>query len=220
MSNAETLQQHNSKLNVNNTNLNSILDTINNLPSGGQGGGEQNVKITNAQYLFYKGARTDYLNEILALCDNVTIMESMFSDCSNLTKLDLSKLDTSNTTNMRQMFEDCSKLTELNVKNFNTAKVTNMSYLFAYCYVLKKIDLSNFDTSNVTNMTSMFYACNTLRLLDIRNFTFDKVTSYSGMFHNVPANCEIIVKSNTEKEWVLARRSDLTNVKTVAELGE
>lgn len=32
MSNAETLQQHNTRLNKNNTNLNSILDTINNLP--------------------------------------------------------------------------------------------------------------------------------------------------------------------------------------------
>ena len=33
-------------------------------------------------------------------------------------------------------------------------------------------------------------------------------------------NCEIIVKDDTAKSWLLARRSDLTNVKTVAELGE
>ena len=36
MSNKETLQQHNSRLNANNTDLSSILDTINNLPSGGK----------------------------------------------------------------------------------------------------------------------------------------------------------------------------------------
>lgn len=35
MSNAETLQQHNSRLNANNTNLNSILETVNNLPNNG-----------------------------------------------------------------------------------------------------------------------------------------------------------------------------------------
>ena len=32
--------------------------------------------------------------------------------------------------------------------------------------------------------------------------------------------CSAIVKDDTAKSWVLARRSDLTNVKTVAELGE
>lgn len=257
-----------------------------------------NVKITDAQYLFYQGARLDYMNEILALCENVTNMrnmfynckdltelnlskfntekvtnmEYMFSHCSNLTSLDLSIFNTANVTNMSymfyscegltslnlssfntdnvtgisRMFHYCNKLTELDLSNFNTKKVTSMDYMFNSCSNLTNLDisnfdtsnvkdmrymfnscsnlisldLSNFDTSNVTNMNSMFDSCRSLQYLDIRNFTFDKVTSYSSMFYRVPVNCEIIVKSDVEKEWVLTQRSDLTNVKTVAELGE
>lgn len=37
MNNKETLQSHNSRLNTNNVNLSSILETINNLPSAGRG---------------------------------------------------------------------------------------------------------------------------------------------------------------------------------------
>ena len=36
---------------------------------------------------------------------NVTNMEGMFRDCSNLTSLDLASWDTSNVTNMSNMFE-------------------------------------------------------------------------------------------------------------------
>ena len=66
-------------------------------------------------------------------------------------------------------------------------------------------------------MSGVFNGCSSLTSLDIRNFDFAKVTSYSGMFTSVPSNCEIIVKDDTAKEWVLARRSDFVNVKTVVE---
>ena len=65
----------------------------------------------------------------------------------------------------------------------------------------------------------MFYNCASLRSLDIRNFDFTKVTSYSRMFYNVPANCKIIVKDDTAKEWITSKFTNLTNVVTVAELG-
>lgn len=45
MSNAETLQQHNSRLGENNTELSSILDTINNLPIRGQDGAVNDVLV-------------------------------------------------------------------------------------------------------------------------------------------------------------------------------
>ena len=48
------------------------------------------VKITNANYLFHEKVRLDYLNEILALCENVISTDHMFSFCTNLTSLYLS----------------------------------------------------------------------------------------------------------------------------------
>lgn len=49
MSNKTTLQTNNNKLSANNTDLASILNTINNLPeagSGGSGGSQENINVT------------------------------------------------------------------------------------------------------------------------------------------------------------------------------
>jgi surface protein len=113
----------------------------------------------------------------------------------------------------------CSSLEKVDLKGIDTSKITNMGSMFNYCGNLTSLDLSDFDTSNVTNTQMMFYNCKKLKYLDIRSFVFDKVTAFHGsMFGNIPADCLIIVKGDTEKEWVLARRSDLTNIKTVAEI--
>ena len=150
--------------------------------------------------------------------NNVTTMTGMFQVCNSLTNLDVSKFNASKVTNMDSMFYGCNKLTNLDVSNFNASKVTDMSSMFYNCTSLISLDLSTIDTSNVTDMGSLFYNCRALTSLDIRNFDFGKVTSYTSIFKNIPAGCEIIVKDNTAKEWVLAVRNDFTNVKTVAEL--
>jgi surface protein len=91
--------------------------------------------------------------------------------------------------------------------------------MFSQCSSLTSLDLSSFDTSKVTNMGNMFYSCKNLKYLDIRNFTFSGVSSYGNMFSSVPADCEIIVKDDGARSWILTRRSDFTNVKTVTEVG-
>ena len=90
--------------------------------------------------------------------------------------------------------------------------------MFNYCYYITKLDLSSFYTPNLTNTGSMFQNCMRLTHLDMRNFTFDNVTSYSGMFNNVSSSCLIIVKGDTEKQWITSKFTSLKNVKTVAEL--
>ena len=150
--------------------------------------------------------------------DNIIDYKYLYQNVT-ATQIDVSGLKSSNVKYMQYMFQGCSKVTNLDLSHFITSNVTDMSYMFKSCSSLTELDLSNFVTTNVTNMSQMFYGCSKLTSLDIRNFDFTKVTSYSNMFNNVPANCEIIVKDETAKEWVLARRSDFTNVKTVAELG-
>ena len=54
-------------------------------------------------------------------------MVFMFSKCSSLTNLDVSRFDTSNVTSMSCMFDGCSSLTTLDVSRFDTSKVTGMS---------------------------------------------------------------------------------------------
>jgi hypothetical protein len=47
--------------------------------------------------------------------------------------------------------------------------------------------------------------------------TFGSIMSNASMFDGVPADCLIIVKDDTQKEWLTNAFSQLTNVKTVAE---
>lgn len=176
--------------------------------------------VTNMKDMFYYCSGLTSLDVTNFDTTKVTNMRSMFVNCANLTSLDVSSFNTSDVTDMYSMFDQCYKLETLNLVNFDTSKVTNMAHMFrSYAYYKEaSLDLSTFNTSNVTNMSRMFYQCNNLTSLDIRNFTFDKVTNYDYMFHNIPADCLIIVKSDTEKQWILTNgRSDLTNVKTVAE---
>ena len=148
---------------------------------------------------------------------NVTDMNSMFNGCQNLTSLILSNFDTSNVRDMNSMFYNCKNLTSLDLSSFNTSNVTDMRSMFLNCKNLTSLDLSNFDTSNVMDMSSMFQSCSNLTYLDIRNFYFTKEIYNRNMFYKVPSNFEIIVKDDTAKEWILATRKDLTNVKTVVE---
>ncbi|EHC6634710.1 BspA family leucine-rich repeat surface protein [Listeria monocytogenes] len=116
--------------------------------------------------------------------------EGMFKNCSNLTELDLSGLDTSAVTTMRDMFYSCSALEELDVSHFDTSSVTNMSYLFYDNEKLEKLDVSNFDTSLVTNMYAMFANCTSLEELDVSNFDTSSVTDMYRVFNG----CEKLKK--------------------------
>lgn len=205
------------------------------------------TNFTDMSYMFYYCSNLTSLNLSGFNTSNVKNMNNMFAYCQALTELDLSNFDTSNVTNMSRMFErlsynarktttlnlsnfdisnvkdissmfaDCSYITELDLSSFKTNKITMMSNMFKFCSKLTRIDMRNLDTSNVTYMDQMFFSCSALKYLDIRNFTFDKVTNFSNMFTSVPNDCLIIVKGQTEKDWVLARKSSFTNVKTIEE---
>lgn len=174
--------------------------------------------VTNMTGMFYQCLQLKKLDLSSWDTKNVTSMIQTFYYCMSLKNLDINNFDTSNVTDMNGMFNNCANLTSLDVSSFNTSKVIIMYSMFSNCQNLTSLDLSNFDTSNVTHIYSMFNGCSKLVHLDIRGFTFDKVTTYTDMFKDVPANCLIIVKSDTERNWILTNgRSDLTNIKTVAE---
>ena len=115
------------------------------------------------------------------------------------------------------MFFDCRNLETLILPDLSNCVLTSLADVFGSCGKLKSLDLSTLHTDNVSNMSYLFSQCSSLEFLDIRNFTFTNVSSSNSMFSGVPANCLIIVKSDTEKTWITSKWSGLTNVKTVAE---
>lgn len=182
----------------------------------------ETVEVTNLLNYFRWFKGDEILFSSTFNTKNVTNMTNMFFCCINITKLNLSMFNTENVTAMSSMFSGCGKCSEINVSSFNTQKVTNMSSMFNTCSALKTLDLSNFETNALTNIDRMFFGCTTLEHLDIRKFDFTTITSHTYTFGQntssyIPANCEIIVADNTQKQWLNSNFSRLTNVKTVAE---
>ena len=149
---------------------------------------------------------------------NVKDVSEMFRNCRKLTKVNFSSFNSSGITNIYSMFYNCSKITKIDLSSFGTINTTMTNAMFYGCSKLEEVDLRNFNSPNLESTNQMFSACRELQHIDIRNMTFDNVTNSISMFNNVPNNCEIIVKDDTQKTWITSKFSNLTNVKTVAEL--
>lgn len=107
-----------------------------------------------------------------------------------------------------------SYFTELDLTTlgtFNTA--LDMKYMFYFCTSLKKINLSNLYCSNSNvNATGMFQGCMNIEEIDMSSFDFTKIASSGNMFNNVPTNCLIYVKDQTQVDWFTTNFPSLTNV--------
>ena len=100
----------------------------------------------------------EYLNT-----SEVTLMNYMFYDCSDLTSIDLSHFNTDKVTRMPGMFSYCQKLKSLDLSTFNTANVEAMDYMFSMCVNLQTIYVgSGWSTAAVGYSEDMFYGCEDL----------------------------------------------------------
>ena len=157
-------------------------------------------KVTDMTWMFSNCSNLTSLDLSSFNTSKVTNMGSMFYSCSNLTSLDLSNFDTSKVTDMGGMFDRCSSLINLDVSNFDTSKVTDMAWMFYNCSKLTSLDLSSFNTSSVTYMDFMFYNCSKLTSLDLSNFNTSNVTNMSNMFYECESLTTLDVsKFNTSK---------------------
>ena len=83
------------------------------------------------------------------------------------------------------------------------------------------LGIGTINISKIKSVYGLFYYCSKLINLDIRNFDFTNITDKRVMFQGVPTMCEIIVKSDTERDWIHTNvQSNLTNIKTIVELEE
>ena len=105
-------------------------------------------------------------------------MGNLFKNCSSLTYVNLTDVDTSQTINFGNMFANCISLTSLDLSSFETSKVTTMDCMFYNCTSLTSLNLSSFDTSQVTFFENMFYNCYQLTSLNLSNFDFSTFIDY------------------------------------------
>ena len=196
----------------------SDFDTeIANLPSGGADISEYfdtSVAGGNTSDFGFLKA----IKKLPALPNTGTSCQCMFMRFKG-EQLDVSNFDTSNVSDFQRFFGECSNLKEIvGINNLNTQNVTSMDYCFIGCSSLQTLDISNWVAGSNTRVSYMFWGCTSLQHLDIRNINFVVTGGNSNVFDNVPANCEIIVKNDTVKSYILKYfRSDFTNIKTAEE---
>ena len=109
-------------------------------------------------------------------------MTAMFEHCTKVTSLDLSGFDTGNAVNMDNLFNNCQSLSELNLSGWDTGSARKMNGMFNTCLKLKTLDLSGWDTGNVTTMEQMFWNCRGLTSLSMKGWDTSNVTDMNGMF--------------------------------------
>ena len=142
------------------------------------------MDVTSAKKLDSLFSNYSYL-EIATIktknCD-VTSMQSMFSNCGRLKRVDLSGMNTTGVSSMAYMFNNCYALEEVNLSGVDTSKVANFSGMFYQCQKLKQLDLSGFNTSNAANMYCMFAGCSSLESINLTSFDTKNVADMSYMF--------------------------------------
>lgn len=103
-----------------------------------------------------------------------------------------------------------------NIKTADGCLVSNCTEMFKYASNIEEIDLSGFITTESVNLASAFKGCTNLKKLIAPGITFSNITTYTGVLDDVPLDCYILVKDETQKK-VLLNYYELTNVHYVGE---
>lgn len=117
-----------------------------------------------------------------------------FDGLSNLSTIDVSKLNISNIIDLSYYFRGCSSLYELDslganhgVAYWNTKKVTNFSGMFTGCSSLRILRLNFWDTRKVNTMNTMFAGCTNLETLHLEGWDTQSVNLMINMFSGCSA---------------------------------
>lgn len=164
--------------------------------------GNLNTKyVMNMRYVFKDCTNLTSIPLSYINTSSATNMDGFFSNCSKLDTIDSwNNFNTSNVTSMYSMFFNCSALTWIGTSVFDTAKVTNMDHMFYGCSGLSSIELGSFNTSNVTNMSYMFYGCMGLTSLNASYLETENVTGMNYMFYFCSGLASLNLKTwNTSK---------------------
>lgn len=130
----------------------------------------------------FKGANiTSFDCTKLPLNYEGTNLDYFFSQCHNLTSLDLSSWDLSNVVSIQLMFEGCSNLNEINVGSWNTSNIVSTYGAFSDTRITS-LDLSSWNTSLVGYAATMFSSCGNLKTLNISGWDTSNMRSIEYMF--------------------------------------
>ena len=148
-----------------------------------------------------------------------------FQNCLGLEKIDVSQWNVSTINVYKGMFYGCISLKEIDLSNWAeltgttpSTSTDSIALMFKQCGSLTKADLSCF--KGAWMIGELFSGCTSLQHIDIRKLDLPNcgsVNNFLGSGQTVPYNCEIIVGTQTDKDYMTTNFPDYTNVKTVSE---
>lgn len=141
------------------------------------------AKVTNMSKLFHDCVSLKtVLNINLPKDHPVKDVNGMFSGCTKLSVLDMSKFYAGKVENFSEMFSDCRELKKLDVSGWQMGRAVTMRGMFQNCDQLEALDVSKWNVSNCTNFAEMFRDCPRLRGLVFSSWDTSKATAMGGMF--------------------------------------
>lgn len=119
-----------------------------------------------------------------------------FDGLSNLSSIDVSKLNISNIKDLSFYFRGCSSLYNLNIEYWDTKEVKNFAGMFTGCRSLTELKLYFWDTRNVSAMSTMFAGCTNLKTLNLSGWNTQSVNIMSNMFSGCSAIISLYLSEN------------------------
>ena len=140
----------------------------------------------------------------LLIKNQLTYLNSMFSDCKNLKDIsELKYLNVNEVNDFSYIFFGCSSLSDIKPLQFwNVSKAYDFSGMFYECSSLSDINpLQNWNVSNCKNFSSMFYGCNSLSdIKPLQNWNVLKSSNFRCMFYE----CKSLVDIKPLQNWNVA----------------
>lgn len=120
-----------------------------------------------------------------------------------------------NVTSAQYMFYT-TFIDKIDLPGLRLPKCSNMYSMFSQIRYITEINIPNLVSDGAPMINDMFEDT-AFTKLDIRSFDFTKVSQWTSAFTTQHAESLIIVKDQTQKDWLATNFSFLTNVQTVAE---
>ena len=98
--------------------------------------------------------------------ENANNLCHLFRRCNNLTKMEFN-FKIKKAKYLSYMFSECENITNINLSNFQTKNVKDMTYMFSGCNKLSNIDLSNLAFNEETKVNNMFDDCINLQTIKV-----------------------------------------------------
>ena len=135
----------------------------------------------------------------------LTSLDFLFEGCTDLIKVNLSKINSSLITSMIYTFTDCSNLETVDMTSFNSSRVQKMEFLFGGCTNLENIKgFENLDTSSLEKTAGMFIGCENLQSVNLSSFQLNNISEPNGMFIDNPSLVTLDVGNTSDINGLLS----------------